>query len=162
MTRQQSQRNSARCPILAVILSESAVRRTSRRTCISSFCRKGRKHRNFAISCFLFAALLAVSACHSSHIDSTIVNRTGAPVQLLEVDYPEASFGADVIASGAVFHYRFVVHGSGPLKITYTGADGKQIQITGPTLNEGQQGQLKITLLPQGKAQFLPNLTSPS
>ena len=120
-----------------------------------------------AIRASAYAALLAAisfafSACHSYHIDSTIENRTGADVQLLEVDYPSASFGADRIASGAVFRYRFQVRGSGPLKITYTGPNEKQVQIDGPTLVERQQGQLKIVLLPGGKAQFLPQLTPPS
>ena len=72
--------------------------------------------RKSAFAALLCAASLSVSACHSYHIDSTIVNRTGADVQLLEVDYPDASFGADRIASGAVFHYRFQVRGSGPLR----------------------------------------------
>ncbi len=115
--------------------------------------------RKSAFAALLCTATLAVSACHSYHIDSTIVNRTGADVQLLEVDYPDASFGADRIASGAVFHYRFQVRGSGPLKITYTGPGDKQVQITGPTLVERQQGQLEIILLPNAKAEFHPRLT---
>jgi hypothetical protein len=110
------------------------------------------------ISCALFAA----TACHSYHIDATIENRTGADIQLLEVDYPSASFGADHLASGATYHYRFQVRDSGPIKITYTGPDQKQIQIAGPTLAERQQGLLKIVLLPAGKAQFQPQLTPPS
>lgn len=118
--------------------------------------------RKSGIAAVLSAVLLAASACHSYHIDSTIENRTGAPVKLIEVDYPDASFGADVIASGAVYHYRFQVRGSGPLKITYTGADNKQVQITGPDLVERKQGQLKIVLLPEGRAQFIPKLSSPS
>ena len=108
------------------------------------------------------APIVLLAACHSYHIDTTIVNRTGADIQLLEVDYPDASFGADRIASGAVFHYRFQVRGSGPLKITYTAPDLKQVQIAGSTLVERQQGQLKIVLLPSGKAQFIPQLTPPS
>ena len=110
------------------------------------------------ISCALFAA----TACHSYHIDATIENRTGADIQLLEVDYPSASFGADHLASGATYHYRFQVRDSGPIKITYTGPDQKQVQIAGPTLVERQQGQLRIVLLPAGKAQFQPQLTPPS
>jgi hypothetical protein len=110
----------------------------------------------------LSCALLAAVGCHSYHIDATIENRTGADIQLLEVDYPSASFGADHIVSGASYHYRFQVRDSGPLKITYTGPDQKQIQIAGPTLAEHQQGQLKIVLLPAGKAQFQPQLTPPS
>ncbi len=144
MTRRLSEHKPARRPILA-----------------PDFWRKDKNHHKLSIVSFLFAALLAFSACHSYHIDSTIVNRTGAPVQLLEVDYPFASFGADAIAPGASFQYRFQVRGSGPLKLSYTGADHKQVQITGPVLSEGQQGQLRIVLLPAGKAQFLPRLTPP-
>jgi hypothetical protein len=106
--------------------------------------------------------IILLAACHSYHIDATIENRTGADIQLLEVDYPSASFGADHLASGATYHYRFQVRDSGPIKITYTGPDQKQVQIAGPTLAERQQGQLKIVLLPAGKAQFQPQLTPPS
>jgi len=114
--------------------------------------------------CALFAVLvsstlLAATACHSYHVDTTVENRTGADIQLLEIDYPSASFGADRIASGAIYHYRFQIRGSGPLKITYAGPDEKQVQIAGPTLVERQQGQLKIVLLPAGKVQFVPQLT---
>jgi hypothetical protein len=114
--------------------------------------------RWFLASLFLFC-LIGVSACHSYHIDSAIENRSGAPVQLLEVDYPSASFGVDSLANGATFHYRFQVRGSGPLKITYTTVDGKQVLNTGPTLAERQQGQFEIVLLPRGKAEFHPQLT---
>ena len=114
--------------------------------------------RRWVLATLLSAALLAASACHSYHIDTTIENLTGAPIQLLEVDYPDASFGADRLASGAAFHYRFQVRGSGPLKVDYTAANGHQIQITGPALAERQQGQLEIVLLPGGKAEFHPQL----
>ncbi len=118
--------------------------------------------RRSLFTAFLSAALLAAAACHSYHVDTTVENRTGADIQLLEIDYPSASFGADHIASGAIYHYRFQIRGSGPLKITYTAADNKQIQIDGPTLVERQEGQLKIVLLPDGKAQFIPQLTPAS
>ena len=99
-----------------------------------------------------------LAGCHSYHIDSTIENRTGAPVQLLEVDYPSASFGDDRLDAGAVFHYRFQVRGSGQLTIEYTDPSGRQIHINGPALVEPQHGQLQIVLLPAGKAEFLPQL----
>jgi hypothetical protein len=101
---------------------------------------------------------LFIAGCHSYHIDSTIENRTGAPVQLLEVDYPSASFGDDRLDTGAVFHYRFQVRGSGQLTIEYTDPSGRQIHINGPALIEPQHGQLQIVLLPAGKAEFLPQL----
>lgn len=110
------------------------------------------------------AALFSVSlfsGCHSYHIDATVENRTGAAIQLLEVDYPSASFGADSLAAGAEFHYRFQVNGSGQLKVSFTEANGKTVQVSGPTLVERQQGQLGIILEPDGKAEFHPQLTPP-
>jgi hypothetical protein len=104
-------------------------------------------------------ALPFASACHSYHIDTTIENGTGAPIQLLEVDYPSASFGADTLAAGAVFHYRIQLQGSGPLKLQYSRGEGRQAQVTGPTLSERQEGNLQIVLLPGGTAEFHPNLS---
>jgi hypothetical protein len=89
----------------------------------------------------------------------TVENRTGAAIQLLEVDYPSASFGADKLAPGEIFRYSIQVRGSGPLKVDYTGSDGRQAQINGPTLTERQEGLIQIVLLPGGKADFNPKLT---
>ncbi|MGA9672162.1 MAG: hypothetical protein WBQ94_23315 [Terracidiphilus sp.] len=104
--------------------------------------------------------LLAIlTGCHSYHVDITIENRTGGAIQLLEVDYPSASFGSDTLAASGVYHYRIQLRGSGPIKVQYTAADGHQPQITGPALTERQQGKLEIVLLPDGKATFHPDLT---
>ncbi|HEY1161319.1 MAG TPA: hypothetical protein VGE83_11845 [Terracidiphilus sp.] len=111
------------------------------------------------ISAIALSALIAAAGCHSYHIDATVENRTGAPIQLLEVDYPSASFGANTLAAGEVFHYRIQLRGSGPLKVQYTAADGRQAQIDGPSVAERQEGRLQIVLLPGGKAEFHPELT---
>jgi hypothetical protein len=105
--------------------------------------------------------LAAASGCHSYHVETTIDNRTGEAIKLLEVDYPSASYGADSLAAGAEFHYRIQVEGKGPLKVLYTTAEGKPVEITGPTLAERQEGRLEIVLLPGGKAEFHPRLTPP-
>jgi len=105
------------------------------------------------------AGLLWVSGCHSYHIDSTIKNRTGDVVRLLEVDYPSASFGIESIQNGADYHYRFQVRGSGTVKVQYTAPGDKAVSISGPTLEERQEGRLEIVLLPGGKAEFHPELT---
>jgi hypothetical protein len=115
-----------------------------------------------ATSCaaaLLLAGLIA--GCHSYHVETTVENRTGGPIQLLEVDYPNASFGDNTLAADADYHYRIQLQGSGPLKVQYTAADGKQIQATGPQVAELQEGQLRIILLPGGKAEFYPHLTPP-
>ncbi len=106
------------------------------------------------------AGLVAVVGCRSAHIEVNVDNHTGGPIRLLEVDYPTASFGADSLGAGATFHYRIQLRGSGPVKVQYTGADEHTQQIEGPGLAEGQQGKLEIDLLPGGKAEFHPQLSS--
>jgi hypothetical protein len=120
-------------------------------------------NRGWILAAIALSALMLAAGCHSYHIETTVENRTGAPIQLLEVDYPSASFGADSLAAGGVFHYRIQLRGSGPLKVLYTVSDGsrtqRSVQIEGPTLTERQEGRLQIVLLPGGKAEFHPELT---
>jgi hypothetical protein len=105
------------------------------------------------------AAFMAVAGCHSRHIETTVENRTGGAIQLLEVDYPSASFGANSLAAGEAFHYRIQLRGNGPLRVEYTGSDGRHEEIAGPALVERQEGRIEIVLLPGGKAEFDPQLT---
>ena len=101
-----------------------------------------------------------LAGCHSAHVAVTVENRTGAPIELLEVDYPSASFGADSLASGADYHYRIQVRLSGPVKVQYTESSTHTVrQSTGAALYEGQNGQLQIVLLPGGKMEFHPQLS---
>jgi hypothetical protein len=104
-------------------------------------------------------ALLAVVGCHSFHVETTVENRTGGAVQLVEADYPSASFGIDSLAAGAVYHCRIQLRGNGPLKVQFTASDGRQAQISGPAVAERQEGRLEIVLLPGGKAEFHAELT---
>jgi hypothetical protein len=108
------------------------------------------------------AGLLAAMGCHSYHIETTVENRTGGTIELLEVDYPSASFGVDKLAAGAEYHYQIQLRGSGGLKVQYVPGEGREGQLTtidGPAVAEGQEGRLKIVLLPQGKAEFDPELS---
>ena len=107
----------------------------------------------------VFLGFLAVAGCHSYHVDTTVENRTGKPVKLLEVDYPSASFGTGLLDSGAVFPYRMQFRSSGPIKVTYTTDDDLIVTIEGPHVAEMQEGKLEIVLLPGGKAEFHPELT---
>jgi hypothetical protein len=108
----------------------------------------------------VFLCAASVCGCHSYRIDVTVENRTGSPIELLEVDYPSASFGADNLGIGEQYHYRFQVRGSGPVKVQYTETAGHQLwQETGPELFERQEGRLDIVLLPGGKAEFHPALS---
>jgi hypothetical protein len=108
----------------------------------------------------LGVAVLSSTGCHSAHVEVAVENRTGAAIRLLEVDYPNASFGSDSLAAAATFHYRIQVQGNGPVKVQYTAGDGKQSQVSGPNLAERQEGALQIVLLPGGKAEFHPHVST--
>jgi hypothetical protein len=110
------------------------------------------------LAAFLPLLLIWAAGCHSHHVDMTVENRTGEAIQLLEVDYPSASFGANSLTAGADYHYRIQLRGNGPLKVQYSGSDGHQVLIEGPLLAEPQEGRMAIVLLPEGKAEFHPEL----
>jgi hypothetical protein len=102
----------------------------------------------------LMAILIAFAGCHSHHIEATIENHTGNSITLLEVDYPSASFGADIVPPDGVYHHRIQTRGSGPISVQYTASTNRAVQLKGPTLQEGQEGSIEIVLLPDGKAEF--------
>lgn len=101
-------------------------------------------------------AALCAAGCRSYHVDTTIENRTGEPIQLFEMDYPSASFGKNALAADEEYRYRIQIRGKGPLKVEYTTQAGQPVQITGPELAEGEEGRLEVVLLPRGKAEFKP------
>jgi hypothetical protein len=96
------------------------------------------------------ALLLCTFGCHSPYIEATVSNRTSEPLQLVEVDYPSASFGTQTLLPGHDFHYRFKVLGEGKLKLTYTDAANHEHKSEGPTLKEGAEGPMTILVAPDG------------
>lgn len=121
-----------------------------------------KRWRRGIFTALLVPVFIGCVGCHSYHIDTTVENRTGGTIQLLEVNYPSASFGADSLVLGATFNYRFQVRGSGPLKVEYTASNHHLVQIAGPVLAEQQEGRIEIVLLPDGKAEFHQHLTGAS
>jgi len=110
------------------------------------------------VPALVIAASMAVTGCHSRHIDSMIDNHTGAVIHQVEIDYPSAGFGIDSLAVGQVYDYRFKVQGKGPIKVQYTDSTGKLVQLRGSDLSDGDEGQYLIILLPDGKVQWVPAL----
>lgn len=93
---------------------------------------------------FTFAALAALTGCHSAIVAATIVNRTREPLSLIELDYPSASFGTESLAPGQAFHYRLQVIGDGATTLLWTDASRHNHKSAGPALREGDQGSLDI------------------
>jgi hypothetical protein len=96
---------------------------------------------------FLFglAVALTLAGCHSAYIAATVSNHTQQPLTLIEIDYPSASFGTQTLAPGQDFHYRFKVLGSGATAILWTDPANHEHRNPGPSLKEGDEGQLTVT-----------------
>lgn len=117
---------------------------------------------SFAAGLTFSGALLLILAlcagCHSRFVDATIDNRGAKAIQMIEVDYPSASFGVGSLAPGAQFHYRFKIQGSGAIKLQFTDAQGSVHDLDGPELQEGQEGRLTISIDSAGKVKWQSNL----
>lgn len=100
------------------------------------------------IALIALALACGLTGCHSAFISATVSNHSGAPISLVEIDYPSASFGTDTLASGQDFHYRFKVLGSGPTTALWTDTANHQQKSSGPTLHEGDEGELIVTFPP--------------
>ncbi|MBV8114634.1 MAG: hypothetical protein JO300_07830 [Silvibacterium sp.] len=103
---------------------------------------------------------LGAAACRSAFIETTVQNDGTTPVHLIEVDYPSASFGMQTLDAHASYHYHFKVQGSGAVTITFLDNAGKPHTATGPTLTQGQQGNLKITIDPSASVSWGGGLSS--
>lgn len=110
------------------------VHRPSCRTCLAS------------LPVLLATTLASLTGCHSPQVSMTIFNASAQPVSLIEVDYPDASFGLDSLAAGASYHYNFQIAGDGPTRISWTDATRQGHSSAGPALHQGQQGALQATL----------------
>ncbi|MGD0444478.1 MAG: hypothetical protein ABSA39_11130 [Edaphobacter sp.] len=98
----------------------------------------------------LLASLSAATGCHSPYVTATVSNRTTQPIEILEVDYPSASFGTQALQPGVDFHYRFKVLGSGNMKLLYTDSAHRDHKSDGPFLKEGAAGPLTIVIADTG------------
>jgi len=112
------------------------------------------------ISLILLALCVGLAGCRSRFVEVTIVNQ-GPAIHVMEFDYPSASFGANLLATGAKYHYRFKIQGPGPLSLQYEDASGQTHTAPGPKVDLGDQGSLLVNIDPRGAVTWTPDLTNP-
>lgn len=117
----------------------------------------GKTLANTALWTSVLLVLNFSAGCRSAFVEAAIRNDTAQPVTLVEVDYPSASFGKEMISPGENFHYRFKILGSGSTKVLWTDAGHHEHTVGGPELHEGQQGNLQIAIKP-GTATWIATL----
>jgi len=104
--------------------------------------------RNFWIvaACSATLATVPFTGCKSPWVQATIVNNEETPVNLVEVHYPGGNFGVQSIAPHGKYTYRFHILSNEPVKVDFTDAAGREEQIKGPELDEGEEGTLTIEI----------------
>ena len=108
----------------------------------------------------LLTLCIGLAGCRSRFVEVTIANQ-GPTMHVMEFDYPSASFGANELARGAKFHYRFKIQGAGPLSLQYEDGSGHTRSSQGPKVDLGDQGSLLVSIDPQGAVTWSPSLTNP-
>jgi hypothetical protein len=103
---------------------------------------------------------LLVAGCRSRFVAATIENDTDHPLQMVELDYPGASFGVSTLAPHGVYSYRFKAIGSGTLALSYSEAGGVAHTATGPEVKDGQGGSLVVSIGERGAVSWKPVLSS--
>ena len=110
--------------------------------------------------CAAFAVLLVLSGCRSPWVQCTVANHQDTPVSLVEVSYPGGSFGVQTIAAGASYHYRFRNLSTETVSIGLTDAARHNHTVSGPQLQQGQEGSLRIEIEPGNQVTWTPALTA--
>ncbi len=111
--------------------------------------------------CATIVVLGLLSGCQSAWIQAQIVNQQNTPVNLVEVDYAGGSFGIQSIAAHSAFHYRFHLLGSDKVKLSFTDTSYRNVKVTGPELEKGQSGTLRIEIEPGNRVAWVPQLKLP-
>jgi hypothetical protein len=100
------------------------------------------------------------AGCRSRFVATTLENDTDHPLQMVELDYPGASFGVSTLAAHGVYSYRFKAIGSGALALSFTDVAGGAHTAVGPQIQDGQGGSLVVSIGERGAVSWRPVLSS--
>lgn len=88
--------------------------------------------------------LITLTACRARVVKVSLINTSAEPVKTIIVDYPTATFGKDKLAPGETFSYGIKPLETGPLKVRFTGMDGREHSYTGPMLARNDEGEIDL------------------
>ena len=107
-------------------------------------------HRRSILAPLFVLALL--SGCRSPVVAVNITNRSPTPIRNIEVNFPGGTYGVSSIAAGKTFSNRIKVFYAGALQIQYSDASGKIKNLTGPSMNKYDHGNIQISIDEHGGA----------
>jgi hypothetical protein len=99
----------------------------------------------------LFLPLVVLAGClNTQMIQVTVTNTSTESLSTIEIGYPEATFGINLLAPGKSFRYKVKATATGPMKIRFFSAHGVNRTAQGPVLHKNEEGSIEINLTQDG------------
>jgi hypothetical protein len=92
----------------------------------------------------VFALLL--SGCRAHVVKISVTNASAQPIRTIIVDYPNATFGKDTLASGETYFSLIKPVDHGSIKVRFTDAQGGSHAYESISLQQGDDGSVNIKL----------------
>jgi hypothetical protein len=98
-----------------------------------------------------FVCLIALGGCLRSHvIQVTVTNTSSERISNIVIDYPEATFGINILDPGKSFQYKIKPTATGALKIEFFNSHAADHVSAGPVVHKNDEGAIEIKLTQDG------------
>lgn len=95
--------------------------------------------------------LIALGGCtHSRVIQVSVTNTSNEKLSNIVIDYPEATFGVNILDPGKTFQYKIKPTATGALKIEFLNSHGADHVSAGPVVHKNDEGSIEIKLTQDG------------
>lgn len=95
--------------------------------------------------------LIALGGCtHSRVIQVSVTNTSNEKLSNIVIDYPEATFGINILGPGKSFQYKIKPTATGALKIEFLNSHGADHVSAGPVVHKNDEGSIEIKLTQDG------------
>lgn len=95
--------------------------------------------------------LIALGGCtHSRVIQVTVTNTSNEKVSNIAIEYPEATFGINILDPGKTFQYKIKPTATGALKIEFLNSHAVDRVSAGPVVHKNDEGSIEIKLTQDG------------
>jgi|SRR5215469_12226563 len=95
--------------------------------------------------------LIALGGCLHSHvIQVTVTNTSNEKISNIVIDYPEATFGINILGPGKTFQYKIKPTATGALKIEFLNSHAVDHASAGPVVHKSDEGSIEIKLTQDG------------
>lgn len=91
--------------------------------------------------------LIVLSGCGHSHvIQVTVTNTSKEKISNIAIDYPEATFGINILDPGKTYQYKIKPTATGALKIEFLNSRAVDHVSAGPVVHKNDEGSIEIKL----------------